>query len=156
MAHQAQEPEPEAQRPAPQLTDMPVEVINHIGSHLQPHSMLRLGQALKTTIGREFRIGHMKDYHNYAASKIQSVLKTPSTQVVNMYGRRYQQRDWKSGDPGRKDRLQMPQVESDDAAEYTSTLHDRLGRQIMRDGSIKFKAGTLSAQPRRGYSGFTR
>eukprot|EP01051_Picozoa_sp_SAG22_P037520 SAG22_NODE_18766_length_281_cov_28.835165_1_plen_56_part_10 len=56
MAHQAQEPEPEAQRPAPQLTDMPLEVINHIGSHLQPHSMLRLGQALKTTIGREFRI----------------------------------------------------------------------------------------------------
>eukprot|EP01051_Picozoa_sp_SAG22_P029391 SAG22_NODE_10868_length_512_cov_2.184019_2_plen_69_part_01 len=36
------------------------------GSHLKPHSMLRLGQALKTTIGREFRIGHMKDYHNYA------------------------------------------------------------------------------------------
>ena len=116
MAHQAQEPEPEAQRPAPQLTDMPVEVINHIGSHLQPHSMLRLGQALKTTIGREFRIGHMKDYHNYAASKIQSVLKTPSTQVVNMYGRKYEQRDWKSGDPRRKDRLQMPQVDRDNAA----------------------------------------
>ena len=154
-----QEPEPEKQssaptKPAPQLTDMPLEVINHIGSHLQPHSMLRLGQALKTTIGREFRIGHMKDYHNYAASKIQSVLKTPSTQVVNMYGRRDEQRDWKSGDPRRKDRLQMPQVESDDAAEYTSTLHDRLGRQITRDGSIKFKAGTLRAQPRRGYSGF--
>eukprot|EP01051_Picozoa_sp_SAG22_P035014 SAG22_NODE_16205_length_330_cov_379.008658_2_plen_47_part_01 len=44
-----QEPEPEKQssaptKPAPQLTDMPLEVINHIGSHLQPHSMLRLGQ----------------------------------------------------------------------------------------------------------------
>ena len=156
MAHQAQEPEPEAQRPAPQLTDMPVEVINHIGSHLQPHSMLRLGQALKTTIGREFRIGHMKDYHNYAASKIQSVLKTPSTQVVNMYGRKYEQRDWKSGDSGRKDILQMPQVARHQGADtkYTSTLHDRLGRQITRDGSIKFKGGTLSAQPRRGYSGF--
>eukprot|EP01051_Picozoa_sp_SAG22_P014972 SAG22_NODE_1893_length_3367_cov_2.848531_7_plen_49_part_01 len=38
----------------------------------------------------------MKDYHNYAASKIQSVLKSPSTQVVNMHGRKYQQRDWKS------------------------------------------------------------
>ena len=161
MAHQAQEPEPEAQRPAPQLTDMPLEVINHIGSHLQPHSMLRLGQALKTTIGREFRIGHMKDYHNYAASKIQSVLKTPSTQVVNMYGRKYEQRDWKpysyqEDSDWRKKSLQMPQVDRDDATEYTSTLHDRLGRQITRDGSIKFKAGTLRAQPRRGYSGFTR
>eukprot|EP01051_Picozoa_sp_SAG22_P032049 SAG22_NODE_13312_length_410_cov_47.369775_1_plen_108_part_01 len=31
----------------------------------------------------------------YAASKIQSVLKSPSTQVVNMYGRKYEQRDWK-------------------------------------------------------------
>ena len=160
MAHQAQEPEPEAQRPAPQLTDMPVEVINHIGSHLQPHSMLRLGQALKTSIGREFRIGHMKDYHNYAASKIQSVLKTPSTQVVNMYGRKYQQRDWKSysyqeDSDWRKKSLQMPQITNDNT-KYTSTLHDRLGGQITRDGSVKFKAGTLRAQPRRGYSGFTR
>eukprot|EP01051_Picozoa_sp_SAG22_P030747 SAG22_NODE_12091_length_456_cov_1.422969_1_plen_94_part_10 len=54
---------------APQLTDMPLEVMNHIGSHLKPHSVVRLGvvrlgQALKTSIGREFRIGHMKDYHN--------------------------------------------------------------------------------------------
>eukprot|EP01051_Picozoa_sp_SAG22_P023078 SAG22_NODE_5796_length_950_cov_7.647474_1_plen_86_part_10 len=66
-------------------------------------------------------------------------------------GRRDEQRDWKSGDPGRKDRLQMPQVESDDTlvSQYTSTLHDRLGRQITRDGSIKFKPGTLRAQPRR-------
>ena len=123
--------------------------------------LVRLGQALKTTIGREFRIGHMKDYHNYAASKIQSVLKSPSTQVVNMYGRKYEQRDWKhysyqEDTDWRKKSLEMPQVHRDDATEYTSTLHDRLGRQITRDGSIKFKPGTLRAQPRRGYSGFTR
>eukprot|EP01051_Picozoa_sp_SAG22_P028609 SAG22_NODE_10182_length_549_cov_0.688889_1_plen_44_part_10 len=32
------------------LTDMPLEVMNHIGSHLKPHSVVRLGQALKTSI----------------------------------------------------------------------------------------------------------
>ena len=106
------------------------------------------------------RGGNSRD-HNYAASKIQSVLKTPSTQVVNMHGRKYQQRDWKSysyqeDSDWRKKSLQMPQVDRDDAAEYTSTLHDRLGRQIMRDGSIKFKPGALRYQARRGYSGFTR
>eukprot|EP01051_Picozoa_sp_SAG22_P040830 SAG22_NODE_22245_length_236_cov_16.948905_1_plen_50_part_10 len=36
-----------------------------------------------------------------------------------------------------------PVLRRDDATEYTSTLHDRLGRQITRDGSIKFKPGTL-------------
>eukprot|EP01051_Picozoa_sp_SAG22_P013245 SAG22_NODE_1461_length_4369_cov_4.685012_1_plen_38_part_10 len=34
---QKREPEPEKQSSAPQLTDMPLEVINHIGSHLKPH-----------------------------------------------------------------------------------------------------------------------
>eukprot|EP01051_Picozoa_sp_SAG22_P036862 SAG22_NODE_18083_length_293_cov_1.680412_1_plen_77_part_10 len=77
-----------------------------------------------------------------------------------MHGRKYEQRDWKSysyqeDSDWRKKSLQMPQVARHQDTEYTSTLHDRLGRQITRDGSIKFKPGTLRYEARRGYSGFT-
>ena len=63
--------------PPPQLTDMPLGIMNRIGSHLQPHNVVRLGQALTTSTGIQFRLGHMKDYRDYAASKIQSIQRTP-------------------------------------------------------------------------------
>eukprot|EP01051_Picozoa_sp_SAG22_P007409 SAG22_NODE_521_length_9507_cov_62.835991_5_plen_81_part_00 len=45
---------------------------------------------------------------------------------------------------------------ADTDQKYLKEFMDQVCRQITRDGSIKFKAGTLRAQPRRGYSGFTR
>ena len=67
----------------PTLTGMPLEVMNHIGSHLKPHSVVRLGQALKTSTGMQFRLGHMKEYQHFAAAKIQSAVRAPHLQFID-------------------------------------------------------------------------